>query len=405
MKFAVFAGLLATASIPLSAQNSAITQSIGDEHAPNEYTLACIEAPTQDCALSAALQTVIAEEFGLERSKILISVAKAMLATGKPEDAKQTLMLALDEARSVNLSLVLQGKITEVAPLLARAGDTASALALIEELNIRHVREDTLIEVARESVLAGRISDATVALSQMQNQQRATWQLPRLLPSAPAEALGIIDLAALEEDMREVDRSSLLYGGLIQLSVVADKRGESELAAEYRAKADTLFEDLVGAGARALAVAFRLKAQFDGGASEDLLRESYTLVQQYADAVGTGSVAPTVARNIGPVEAQLGDVDAALARIETFEELKEKADYFALLVTPDSVDGLSAPQAELLTQIEQVEGRYERDLLKLRLVEGAVANGAAVRALAVVSRLEDDDNQAQGLALVAPLLR
>lgn len=400
MKTTVLAGLLATASFSISAQEAPV-----GEHSPNEYTLACIEAPTRDCAFSAALQTVIAEEFGLERSKVLVSVAQSMLETGKTDDAIQTLMLALDEARSVNLSLVVQGKITEVAPLLARAGDTASALALIQELTIKHVREDALVAVARESAMAGRLSDAKVALSQMENQTRAAWQLPRMLPSMPVDALASIDLQQIEDQLRALDTSSLLYGGLIQLSVVADKRGDTDVAAALRSKADELFEGLVGASARALASAYRLKAHFDGGVSRELLQQSYAMVQQYSGAVGAAGVADQVARLVGPVEAYMGDVETALNRLDAFAELKERADYFALLVAPEQAEGLSELERELLSEIDQVEGRYERDLLKMRLVEGAVANGSASRALAVVSKLEDDDNQAQGLALVAPLLR
>ena len=102
MKKLLFFTFLTAIAMPALAQND----SVSTEHRPNEHTMACLEAPTRDCAFTSALQTVIGEEFGIERAKVLIGVARAMIETGQKDQAIQTLMLALDEARSVRLTLV-----------------------------------------------------------------------------------------------------------------------------------------------------------------------------------------------------------------------------------------------------------------------------------------------------------
>ncbi|MBL4640091.1 MAG: hypothetical protein JKY57_06130, partial [Kordiimonadaceae bacterium] len=150
MKKFIISSLLLTVSTAALALQVPVT----NEHRPNRFTIACLEAPTRDCAFTAAIQTAINEEFGLERAKVLIGIARSKIATGQNEQARQTLMLALDEARAGDLSFATREKITEIAPLLARAGDTAGALALVEELEQPAIKDLVLFKIASE---AGRI--------------------------------------------------------------------------------------------------------------------------------------------------------------------------------------------------------------------------------------------------------
>lgn len=71
MKHISFSIALLAATTPAIAQEEP-QSGAALSHQPNQYTLACLEAPTRDCAFSAALQTVIAEEFGVERLKVLL---------------------------------------------------------------------------------------------------------------------------------------------------------------------------------------------------------------------------------------------------------------------------------------------------------------------------------------------
>jgi len=393
--------LMSTSVYAQNGQNGQIANS----HKPNEYTLACLEAPTRDCAFSAALQTVIAEEFGVERSKVLVAVARALIETGQQSQAIDTLMLALEEARSVNLSLVTQEKISEIAPILARANDTAGALALVEELQINSVRQRVLIAIARENIAAGRVADANVALSQMESPTRAFWQRLRLLPTAPVEALRALDMVALEAEVRAFDQSDRLYRGLILLAVLADKRGALDARQAYIAEADELFTNLVSLNGRALATAHRLRSMYDGGLDATLIEESYALGQRHISRVRSTETQESIASLVGVVEANTGRLDAAIRRMAVFKEVADKARYISSLRSPSDLAPLSAEVSALLVEVVELDGVYERDLVRLQLLEGALSNKDLALATNLIIAIEDDDNQAKGLALTAPLLQ
>lgn len=374
-------------------------------HRPNQYTLACLEAPTRDCAFSAALQTVIAEEFGVERSKVLVAVARSLIETGQQQQAIETLMLALDEARSVNLTLVTQEKITKIAPLLARAGDTASALALVEELQVNSARQRTLINIAEEAVELGDLASADVALSQMNNPTRAFWQRLRLLPTLPDEALLSVDMAELETQIRATDRPDRLYRGLVALAVLAERRNMSPRREAFLAEAEEVFVSLLSTNDRALTTAYRVRMMFDAGMPSELIDRSYNMMQAHARRVRDFETLASIAELVGSVEAGTGKIGSALRRLEAFRELPEKTRYASTLRSDSGKEELSGQYSLLLEETAAMEGVYERDLVRLQLLEGALANSDLTLATKIISAIEDDDNQAKGLALTAPLLQ
>lgn len=400
MKKIIFTSVAMMMTTPLVAQSDTVSE----RHQPNQYTVACLEAPTRDCAFSAAIQTVIVENFGVERAKVLSAVAQSMIATGQRENALETLNLALEEARSVNLSLVTQEKITEIAPLFARADDSASALALVEEITISSVRERTLINIARESMLAGRVADANVALSQMESEARAFWQRLALLAIAPNAAADTVNIAELEERLRSYSLPGQLYRGLILLSVIADKKGRPGDRQAYLVEADEYFQSIVGLNERAVASAQRVRIMFDGGATPALLRQSYELAAIHTDRTRGLDTLQTIALTMGPAEVGMGYLEQAIRRLDAFTELPEKARYLSELRLPKEAASLAVETRALLTEVEELPGAYERDLVRLTLLEGALGNDDVTLALRVIETIEDDDNQARGLALLAPLL-
>lgn len=404
MKKILISAAMVALSSPVLAQNGT-NGSAATSHQPNEYTTACLEAPTRDCAFSAALQTVIAEDFGVERAKVLIAIARALIQTGQGGQAIETLMLALEEARSVNLSLVTQEKITEIAPLLARAGDTASALALVEEIQIKSVVQRTLIDIARENMVAGRLADADVALSQMDSQTRAFWQRIRLLPGAPRDVLLSVDLAALEGQVRAFGQPDRLYRGLITLAVIADKKGDPAGRQAYLMEADELFASLVALNDRALAVSHRLRSMYDAEMDPALIQESYALVLLHSGRVRSLETLGAIAELVGVVESGIGNLEAAVQRMSVFPELPDKARYLSSLRAGSDAGSLSAEIRMLLRDTVELEGVYERDLVRLQLLEGALGNEDLQLATRVIAAIEDDDNQARGLALAAPLMQ
>lgn len=400
MKNLLFSTLVAAAAVPGFAQDDSVTS----EHVPNEHTIACLEAPTRDCAFTAALQTVIGEEFGIERAKVLIGVARAMIDTGQAEQAAQTLMLALDEARSVRLTLVTQEKITEIAPLLARAGDVAGALALSEELQNDGIKDSVLAEIAEEAISAGKLADARVALGQMANQVKAFWREMALLGRAPREAVATIDLAALEAKVRGLDRVAQKYQGLIQLAIIANHMSRPGDRNAYLAEADELFSGVVGLGSRAEVTAQRARSMFDAGMDPAFVNESYELALLHGGRLRNNMALADFAKKVGVIEAARGDLESALGRLEYFTAVDEKAQYLASLRTSSDQSIFAAQVREVLGEIDELQGAYERDIVRLTLLEGALGNSDLYLARQVVEAMEDDDNQALALALMAPLL-
>jgi len=377
---------------------------VTSEHKPNEHTVICLEAPTRDCAFKAALQTVIAEEFGIERAKVLVGIARSMIVTGDTEKAKQTLMLALDEARSVRLSLVTQEKITEIAPLLARAGDSASALALAEELQNESIKDLVLYKIAEESAALGEIADARVALRQTQNQTRAFWRELSLLTRSPRASLAGLEVEALEAQVRSVDRPELKYRGLIQLAILADRMGRPGDRNALISEADELFPSLFGIHLRATATADRARSMFEAGMDDAFVNPSYALAILHGDRLRGNEPLAMFADKVGVIESASGNLEGALVRLKSFEDVDDKAQYLASLHGGRDVRILAAEVRGLLKEVAVLDGAYERDLVRLTLLEGALANKDLYLARQIVKVIEDDDNQAFALALIAPLL-
>ena len=400
--FAVTAFFALQAMVP--SQTAFAQDSVATDHMPNKHTAICLEAPTRDCAIQAAIQTVVAEEFGIERAKILIGVARTLIETGKPDDAKQTLAVALEEARSVRLSLVTQEKITEIAPLMARAGDVDGAMKLAEELQNDSIRDLVMFRIAEEAVAISELSKARTALSQTRNQNRAFWRELNLTAQAPREALAGLDYAALEARVREVERPDLKYRGLIQLAIIADRRGEPGDRNALISEADEMFPSIVGIHPRATATADRARSMHDAGMDDAFVQASYNLALVHGDRLRGNEPLQEFAKKVGAVEASSGNLQAALRRLDFFVNVDDKARYLASLQAGRDKSILAAEVRGVLDEVAELEGAYERDLVRVSLLEGALLNEDLSLAIHIVEAMEDDDNQALALALMAQLL-
>ena len=377
---------------------------VTSEHRPNEYTMVCLEAPTRDCAFNAALQTVIAEDFGIERAKVLVGVARAMIATNQQDKAIETLMLALDEARSVHLNLVTQEKISEIAPLLARAGNTAGALALSDELQNVSIRDIVLYKIAEEAAALGSVSDMRVALKQTRNQTRAFWRELSLLTRSPRISFAGLDVAALEAKARDIENVDMKYRGLIQLAILADRMGRPGDRNALLTEADEMFPGVASIHSRAEVTADRARSMYEAGMDDAFVEASYELAVMHGDRLRGYETQATFANKIGVIESAHGNLDGALARLEYFTEVEDKAAYIATLRGGRDGIILASKVRNLLQDVADVEGAYSRDLIRITLLEGALSNADLFLARQIVEVIEDDDNQAYALALMAPLL-
>ncbi|TNE66398.1 MAG: hypothetical protein EP335_03795 [Alphaproteobacteria bacterium] len=392
--------LMATPVLAQNGQNGAVST----DHQPNAQTVACLEAPTRDCAFTSAIQTVISEEFGVERAKVLVGVARSMIETGQKQEALDTLKLALDEARAVRLSLVTQEKIHDIAPLMAQAGDMAGALALTEEIQNPSIQDKVLSQIAAAAYKRGALSDGRVALKQMHNQTRAFWQRMTLLTLAPRDSLQAVDLETLDAEVRENMRPDLRYRGFVQLAIIGDRMGKAGERNYYLAEADDMFPSVIGIQTRADVTALRARNMLNAGMDSVFVEASYELAMLHGSRLRAKDELASFAEKIGPVEAATGRLEMALKRLDAFQAVAEKARYLASLKASSDVSILAAQVRETLVEVQALPGAYERDIVRLELMEGALDNNDLQLSRIIVEAMEDDDNQALALALMAPML-
>ncbi|UTW56392.1 hypothetical protein [Kordiimonas sp. SCSIO 12610] len=405
------AGTSLLATTALSAKNTGQNtgqnggqNGVASSHKPNEYTTACLEALSRDCAISSAMQTVIAEELGLERAKVLVGVARSLIALGDNDRAIQTLKLALEEARSVRLTLITQEKIKEIAPLLAKAGDLDEALKLSAELQIDSVRDKTLAAIAKETVKLGSLADVKRATSQMKNRVRAFWEDAESYVFAPADQLSLGEVASLEQEIRLLDKAETKYRGIVYLAIIAGKMGNTERRDALMLEAQDIFSAITGLSQRGRAAVQRLEAMVKAGVSDEFIQASYEFAKLHGSRLRGGDVTD-FSKAIGAVEAKLGLMDVALNRVPVFPTPEQRVSYLSGLVNDNAAGGpLALAYASILDEISEIEGVYERDIARVMLLEGAVSSKSVDLSLPVIRALEDDDNQALGLALLASII-
>ncbi|WCL55437.1 hypothetical protein [Gimibacter soli] len=389
-----------------AAAQAAPQLGVTSDHAPNAETVACLEALTADCAIDAALKTVIAEELGIDRARVLIGVARSLIAAGQQEQAQQTLMLAMEEARSVQLSLVTQGMIKTIAPLMVRAGDMASALALTEELTIETIRDQVYLALADEAGHRGAYGDIKVALSKLANPARGRWKMIDLMLILPKEALLADRMSEAIAFVGSLDDPKEQYRGLVALAALNDKLGDTGTRDALMVEAGETFQAVFGINDRAEASAQALKALVTAGADESLISAAYDLALMHGGRVRSREDRADIDMALGPVEAANGHVDTAFKRLEGFDEGAGQAGYLAAVATrlPQGENRLMGSVNAVLDDIDEIDGAYDRDQMRLTLLDGLVAGGHKAPAEALVKRIEDDDSQALGLALLAPML-
>ncbi len=384
--------------------------SVTSEHKPNAHTLKCLEALSRDCTINAALQTVIAEDFGLERAKVLTGVARALAAVGDSERAQRTLALALDEARSVRINIAFQEKIKEIAPVMVQAGDMAGALAISEEVDIPKLRDQVLMRLSREATKIGSLPDARTALNQMENKRRSFWLGLVALSQASAEEITEADIKRFEMLVRALDRPDQQYRGFVLLGIAEAMRGSAGSASRLMQEADALFQSVLGFNLRADVTVNRLVDLYQAKVRGEVLADSYNLAILHGDRLRSQSAQEAFAMKIGAVEVELYQVDKALSRVAHFEDQFNRILYITSLVPSIKGKGanisgpvLAAVRQEL-SALSEIESAYDRDSQRLILLNAAYKAGNLDLMIEIIKQIEDDDNQAYGLALTTPLI-
>lgn len=369
----------------------------------NEAVLACLDAPSQDCALQAAVQTAITEELALEKANILIGVADALIGLGQTSQGLQALGLAMDEVRLSNLSLVTQEKIRSIAPLRAQGGDIAGALALVDEIQITSVKDQLLEQIAIGAIAKGDLASATVALDQIASTARAFWRRLDLYLQAPDDLLTAVDLLPFVEKIEAEARAERRYQGLITLGLIEKRRGNDAQGDALLAGADALFDTVLSAQARAAMASTKIQAVHKADLGTELLEAAFTTTRFSRSAVGRDGLM-SYALRVGPIEAKTGRLASALRRVDDFVDPETKARYLGSLVIGAPDPALTTAIDAVLAEFETLESAFERDSLRLKLLRGAIGAKDTDLALRLVSDMEDEETQAIGLALTAVIL-
>lgn len=402
-------GLLAALSLPAIGTATAQDgrESYVPQNKPNQYTKDCIAAPTQKCALEAALQTVLNEQLGGERARVLIGVAEALIDLGQIDRAIRTLKVALNEARGAGLTLIYEEKIKDIAPLFMRAGDSASALALVDQTRYGANRDSLLSRLAKEAARRGDLAAMRVALGQIRNQNRAFWEQLNWMIEAPTGSLGVIDYPSLEQKILGYERSDSVHRGFTLLAGLAFKQGDEDVFQFYLDRAVNRFSALISEPIRLEQIARRIDILFRAGVPVDKIEPFYDDFAGMETKRIRGASFKTYSRLIIGYEAHTGRVEKALARLQVYEGIEIQMAQLPAVVAPASADYEAQLQdyyADSLTTLLPLESAFERDRARLSILRGAVQNNLTGAALSVISTLEDDDSQAVGLALSARLL-
>jgi len=364
---------------------------------------ACLGSPTQSCALSAAVATAVAEELPIERARVLIAVAKALAAIGDRDQTLATLQLALEETRGVGINFVLQEKLKDIVPIYARIGAGEQALALAQQIDVRIIREQVMSAVLEAAYAQGDLDTAAAAIAGFQNPSRAFWEELNLRAQGPAPMITKGDIAGYAATVAGLTRPDQKARGYTLLAVLAHKMGDIAGRDGFLVQAADSYDRTINPSSRAAVGALRVEALFRAGITGDAFDAAYRQARIEGGRLRAPDEAFDFARRFGPIEVARGDVAAATARLDQMDSLEQQAVYLAALgpVASPAIDRFFGGAPALLAASGD---RFERDRLRLLLVEAAVSQKRADLALVIVRGVEDDDAQAAALASVAPIL-
>lgn len=379
-------------------------------NAPNEISLKCLQDPSAECALQAAIQTVIDEELSGEKARILIAVAEALVQRGDIERAKKTLNLALSAARDSGLSIIYQEKLQWIAPLFVRAGDSAGGLAIAGDARIGVVKNRVLANIALEAAHIGDIDALRIAISQLSNKTRAFWEELNLLTRMPKASLKSVSVDYYIDLVKKLPRADYEYRGLVLVAILAFKLDQKAVADQLIDDAEEVFQRIVNDGIKMDLAGLRVQSMYAANMPKDFQEASYAKALKIQDANISGLTRMKFAKRLAAYEVSSGKIDRALARLDAFDTPEEKAIFFEKLTAQKALENqaqitnLEAHYAEMLIEVQSIETPYERDSARLSLLRGAIGNKLTKSALAITATMEDDDTLALSLALVSPIL-
>ncbi len=397
--------MIATFSSPLVASDDF---NVGPQNDLSPIVI-CLNAPTKTCAFESAMQTAISEELNIERAKVLIAVGRAMAETGKPDDARMTLNMALEEARQSKISFAVDAKILDLAPVYAMIGDVDRAIELADSVQSPNGRDAILSKSAEMVARQGDVVGSRKISEAIENKRRAIWvslKAMKLLVHM-GNKQGLVEFAdSILPAVLDIDRPGDKLLAMVRLSMAYKASGLDEKAAMLQAQTHETRDSFSSYFLQARIAAAQLEfAAVSGDDSTKRLALSEALAAE--KRIRSSMDKRSVIDEMGPALAFAGHSDLAANYVKFYTEIREKSNYIKTLAQVSGTGDnsvLVAITQDVLEETKQMENGYEADEVRMNLLHAARMMGNLTLARDIALVMQDDDNAAKALALLIPLL-
>lgn len=407
---------LSSAQLPLSsamaqadedaaARRGNAAEAVRSSADPESLIGDCLEKPTALCALGAALSVTADEQLSIIRVDALLAIAETFAELEQTERGIRTAEMARTAAEDIGISIGTAKKLAELAPIWAKLGEDARAVALAQSLSDRYLTANALGSIAVAQAREGRIDAAQQTIERISVPLLA---LRYAVDVTEAVASNGADLATagelLEGRLESVDHSLLRGLGYTRLALLHAQDGDVEKAGALYTRAADLVPYLTIGAQRAQLLA--------GLARVDLAlgdREKYE-----SDVARAATLAGRVRGDFDQMQALSevaaalaagGKTDRALELAKSVKGLRGQTDLLKRLSeAPGTEDTVRALADYILAALDEEEARSERDRARLAVATALSRIDAVERAAEVIAGMEQRDTKARGLAVLARAL-
>lgn len=365
----------------------------------------CLDNPTPVCALGAALSVTAEEQLSIIRVDALLAIAETFAELSQIERGIRTAEMAREAAEDIGISIGIDKKLAELAPIWAKLGEDARALETAQSLSDRYLAANALGSIAVAQARLGRVEAAQQTIERL--------SVPLLALRYAVDVTDVIarndaGLAAaselLEGRLKGVDHGLLRGLGYARLALLHARSGNLEKArALYTQAADIVAYLTIGAQRAQLLASL---AQVDLALGD---REKYD-----SDVSRAATLAGRVRGDFDQMQA-LSEVTAALAAggetdraVELATSVKTLRGQTALLKrlahAPGTQETVRALADHILAGLDAEEARSERDRARLAVATALSRIGAVDRMPQIIAGMEQRDTKARGLAVLARVL-
>lgn len=371
--------------------------------------ITCLNAPTKACAFELSMATAIAEHLNIERAKVLIAVSRAMAETGKIDDARMTLNMALEETRQSKMSFAVDAKMLDIAPVYAMIGDADRAIALAATVPTPSGRDRILSRSAERAAIVGDVAGARKISQAVENRHRAIW--------VSLKAMQYLVYKGNKQDL--VDFADSIYPAIIALKRPADKLlamvrlsmiykagGSHEKASMLQEQTADISESFTSYFMQARVAAAQLEFAVVSG-NKTITNKALEKLLASENRMNSLMDKSSIANEMGSALAFAGHADIAAGFAKFYKEIREKSNYLktvAQVFDKGASGAFSAAIDGVLKESEAMENGYEADEVRMNLLHAARGVGDLALSRKIALAMRDDDNAAKALALIIPLL-